>query len=201
MDPKLIQEALDALISGDDAKCAELLKSLVASAAGAEPSEAPSSDDAAPPNPEADAAAATVSQLCKLTGKASAGEVVALVTELLSAARKAKADQDLIDATSRVELVGELVKLGVEWPATAWQGDPKDKTPVARLASEPLADLRARVATLRALVPARIEATAPKGTVAMLSAADQAEADKIKDPAQKERFIQLRLSRAARRAS
>lgn len=53
MDPKILMEALDALIAGDTAKCAEILKALVASAAGgaAEPDgdEAPPAREDAPP--------------------------------------------------------------------------------------------------------------------------------------------------------
>ncbi|MEI8256525.1 MAG: hypothetical protein WCJ30_12705 [Deltaproteobacteria bacterium] len=54
MDPKLISEALDALIAGDAAKCAELLKGIIAAAAGAEATEPPGSES---PMPDADAPA------------------------------------------------------------------------------------------------------------------------------------------------
>lgn len=46
MDPKMIAEALDALIAGDTAKCAELLKGLIANAAGA--AAEPDGDELAP---------------------------------------------------------------------------------------------------------------------------------------------------------
>ncbi len=48
MDPKLITEALDALIAGDAAKCAEMLKGIIAGAAGAAPAATePDGDEAA----------------------------------------------------------------------------------------------------------------------------------------------------------
>jgi phage I-like protein len=47
MDPKQVAAALDALISGDTEKCAELLKGIIATAAGADPDAA--TEDAPPP--------------------------------------------------------------------------------------------------------------------------------------------------------
>jgi hypothetical protein len=74
-------------------------------------------------------------------------------------------------------LIAELVKLGVETPATAWEGDPSERKPVARLSVETLADMRTRVATLKAskgvapaLHPARTDVST--GTVT-LSALDR----------------------------
>jgi hypothetical protein len=54
MDPKLIGEALDALIAGDTAKCAEILKQLVTAAAGGDapaPATEPDGDEATMPPP------------------------------------------------------------------------------------------------------------------------------------------------------
>lgn len=50
MDPKLIMAALDALIAGDAEKCAEILKGLVAAAAGAGGAPAPEGAPAAEPD-------------------------------------------------------------------------------------------------------------------------------------------------------
>lgn len=65
MDPKIIAAALDALVAGDEAKCAEILKSLIAAAAGgggAAPAEATAEEEGAPaPKPEP-AAEATVEE-------------------------------------------------------------------------------------------------------------------------------------------
>ncbi len=198
MDPKLIQEALDALIADDAPKALELLKTLVASAAGAETSEPEADPSASTPDPAQAAAAAT---LCKLTGRKSIGEAVAAVEKAFATLRKAEADQAALDETSRAELVGRLVVVGAEVPATAWEGDAKDRKPVERLRAEPVASLRARVESLEAAKGIRKPVEAPTRNDAQLSAEDQAAADKIKDPAQRERFINIKLQRAARRAS
>lgn len=61
MDPKLLQQALDALMSGDDKKCAEILKAMVVSSASgtpAQPADAATEQMAAPPPPASDAPAA-----------------------------------------------------------------------------------------------------------------------------------------------
>lgn len=88
MDPKLIREALDALIAGDAEKCAELLKGIIASAAGAETeteTEAPPEDplaaeeDPMKPTEEEKAIAACAR---KLTGKSKPEEVQAALTGL-----------------------------------------------------------------------------------------------------------------------
>ena len=54
------------------------------------------------------------------------------------------------EAAERRALVGELVKLGAEIPATAW-ANLDATTPVKRLADEPLVSLRDRVAKLSAV--------------------------------------------------
>lgn len=54
------------------------------------------------------------------------------------------------ESVERRALVGELVKLGAEIPATAWE-DSSATSPVKRLADEPLASLKDRVAKLSAV--------------------------------------------------
>ena len=56
MDPKMVSAALDALVAGDSAKALEILKQLIASAAGGEAHAEPDGDEGkAPPAPEAPA--------------------------------------------------------------------------------------------------------------------------------------------------
>lgn len=206
MDPKLIQEALDALVADDAAKALEILKALIASAAGADPGSDPGAGggDGTPgaaDMPPSEAMAA-MRELLSLTSKASIGEAIADVKALFAAskaaAETAAKDAAALELSSRRDLVGELVKLGVEFPATAWEGDPKDLKPVARLSAEPLDALRKRVAMVKAARPTQNK-TNP-GAPSQLSAEDQKIAESITDPAKKERFISLRLSRT-RRAS
>ena len=87
---------------------------------------------------------------CVLDARASLGEVVKVVEVLCAARDAAAAEAQALEQTSRVELTGELVKLGYELPATAWDGDPKDRKPAKHLASMPIDALRSRVVALRA---------------------------------------------------
>jgi hypothetical protein len=207
MDPKLVQQVIDALVAGDGAAALKLLEALLTQAAGGEVS---SSDGAAtdPTATSADGAAAAkkdpavaaMSLIGTLVGKASEGEIVAAVRTLAQSHQSSADAQAALDRTSRIELVGQLVKLGVEYPSTAWAGKPEDHVPAAHLSAEPLDGLRARVAKLSALRAP--EGNAHPEATTELSADEQAAADKIKDPGHKERFIAARLSRhAARRAS
>jgi hypothetical protein len=72
-----------------------------------------------------------------------------LAVDVEAAQASVTADRAKLEATERRQLVGELVRLGVEIPATAW-GDDKGTVPVKRLAEEPIDELRARVKTLAA---------------------------------------------------
>jgi hypothetical protein len=171
MDPKLIAEALEALIAGDEAKCAEILKGIVVSAAGGDPgatdAEPPPAVDGAPDAlPESLTQAASVlASLARaareLTGRESIGEAVTALRSVFAdrdaaAAREAERVAAL-DLSSRRELIATLVSIGAETPATAWSRTRADGTectvddrvPCARLAAEPLADLRSRVEAMR----------------------------------------------------
>lgn len=111
----------------------------------------------------------------------------------LNAFRAAKA---AADASERRSLVTELVALQAETPATAWV----DNAPAPRLAAEPLADLRTRVAALRTVKSAAAPAPQPPISGAGLSEADledyeRADAAKIADPAARARYVAKRLAR------
>jgi phage I-like protein len=161
MDPKVIREvirkALDAIEAGDESAALQILKELIASAAGAAPEpEEPPAAEASPDMPpeEQTALAALAREACTLTGHSSAGEALealrALYAERAQRAQTDAAEAAARELSSRRELVGELVKLTVEYPSTAW-ADAEKRIPCKRLSDEPIADLRARVATLRAL--------------------------------------------------
>jgi hypothetical protein len=183
MDPKLISEALDALIAGDVAKCTEILKSVVVSAAtgGAAPdaavAESAAPDPATPENADAPTMQAMSRTVCDAVGCQTLGESL----ERIKTLRKLESDSLAAIASAenvqRVELVGALVTLGVDTPATAW-ADSEKKIPCARLAAEPIADLRARVTALRAAkgTPARVEP--PVAPVTTLSKVELAEIKK-----------------------
>jgi hypothetical protein len=159
MDPKLISAALDALVAGDEAKCAELLKGIIASAAGAEPAEEEKPEEKPEPKPDPVAAAmpeekpeevaAALSAVRSLSGKAS---FVASVSDIrtwhtshveLAAERTKLAEREaVLEGAERRKLCVELVTLAGRAPATVW-ATPDSQTPKAYLASMPIADLRA----------------------------------------------------------
>lgn len=169
MDAKLVKEALDAVEAGDEGKAMEILKGLVASAAsgGSEPPpDAPAEEtlatDEPPPDEEKkdeeeegkEAAMAAVARLTRITQKPTIGAAVDEVETwreshlaLESERAKLAKERNALEAGERRRLVGELVKLGAEIPATAWK-DSKGTVPSERLQREPLAELRARVTAM-----------------------------------------------------
>lgn len=153
MDPDQIKAAIEAIKNQDQAAALQILEALLASAAGA-PSTAPPPPGGDDPSAQgADSppvVTAALTQLRKLTSRVSMGEVVAEVTAWSEARNIARTEALALEQTSRVELTAELVKLGYELPATAWEGDPKDRKPAKHIAAMSVADLRARVVALRA---------------------------------------------------
>lgn len=106
-----------------------------------------------------------------------------------------RADKAARETAERRSLITELVALGAETPATAFANG----APVARLASEPLADLRTRVSALRSSKPA---AAAPKPPLSGAGFGEEAledferrDAAKIADPEARAQFIAGRLAR------
>jgi hypothetical protein len=169
MNPEKIKAALDAIEKGDEAAALALLKELIAEAAGGEaPADKPEgealaeSPEAPAPKPGEEEEKAALSALKKLTGKDGLGEAVVALSALFADVAKIKTDAAVLELSSRRELVGELVKLGVELPATAWTGKPEDRNPVKRLLDEPIDDLRKRVAALSAAKPKPKGPTAPE---------------------------------------
>jgi hypothetical protein len=143
---------------------------------------------------------------------ADGGEILAPVNPVVPAASAppvaavalTNANVRALEESSRFGLVSELIRLGAETPATAWIGKAKDRKPVKRLADEPIVQLRARVASLRAAAPRAPTPLAPPVTTrpvpaVVLSAHEQATADAVKDPAKKAKFIELRTARAKAR--
>lgn len=147
MDPELVKKALALLESGDlDPAVAAFLKDLVASAAGAPAGETPPGEALAEtPEPKPDEAMAAA--------LASRDATIAALTARLDSA---DAERLAGETVERRALVGELVKLGSETPATAWEGPPEKHVVCKRLAAEPIADMKARVAALRAARPATL---------------------------------------------
>jgi hypothetical protein len=102
------------------------------------------------------------------------------------------AERDARATAERKALVGELVALRAETPGTAYGAN---GALVTRLASEPIADLRTRVAALKAQTPAATPAAHTPPPVGAtpddgLTEAERARAEKM-EPAQRVRFVQL----------
>ena len=164
MDPELITKALDAIEAGDSASAIAILKQLIASAASdgdsvpptpgdpvTESSDTPPTDPSVPEKPKANPAAYS-KEIATLT---TLNESLATRLAALESERAAE------DLEVRRELITELVKMGYELPATAWTGDPAKRTPCKRLTAEPIAEMRARVAALKAARPVALSNLEP----------------------------------------
>lgn len=189
-DREVMQAALASLQAGDNAAAQSALSTQLAVAPGDAPVE-PEEDDAeegdAPAQPEEYTALSA--QLCSAAGVGTPAEAVVLLGSLIATQRAA-------DTAARRSAITDLIGLGAETPATAWT----DSAPCARLASEPLPALQARVAVLRTAAGPRFVAppTALGGTEGLSDIA-VLEAEAIKDPAHRSAFIASRQHRAARR--
>ncbi len=170
MDPELLKKATDAIEAGDGAAALEILKSLLVSAATG---EAP----ATPPDPAAasatDEQVAAASALLALTGRESLAEAVAEIRRRNDVAvasetrsRELAAAEATLSTRERRALVVQLITLGAETPATAWADD-SASAPCKRLESEPLEELRARVAKLAATGKPRAQPPAGTGDVGL----------------------------------
>lgn len=199
MDPKLIQGALDALIEGNAEAAMELLKQMIAAAAGAEgeAAEPLAAEDAAadPPDPKPEkdevAMATALSAALRVDKRDVLAEVKRMRTELDALVLSRAADE----RNERLDLVGQLVKLGAELPATAWANADK-RVPDPMYAAMPIAALRARVAAFAA-APRPAPIAPPRGVdgdVAALSDSDRARAAKMTDTNVRERFVAARLA-------
>jgi len=212
MDPKIIQEALDALIAGDTTAALDVLKALVTEAATGEAgatgeADAAAAESADPKPPAAPGApgekdpaaamAAALSAALGITARAPS-EILAAVKTLQTKVDALELSRSADESIERAGLVGELVKLGVELPATAWENADK-RVPVVALRVMPIADLRSRVAAFRA-APRTAAVGVPKRAildVAALSASEQMAAEGITNEAARARFIAMRLAKKA----
>lgn len=117
------------------------------------------------------AASSSLSALGKLVGRTTHDEIVAEVSRQLGELRAQRDAAELArreaEVAERRSLVATLVKAGAETPATAWS-DQAGTVPVARLESEPIAELRdrvAKIATARGIMaPVAPPAAGPGGS-------------------------------------
>jgi len=203
MTPEQAKKAIAAVKDQSGDAALALVEELLASALGADsaPADAPADGNApaeplegAPADPTKDETAAMgqalrrVAKLAGLPEVASTADIEAEVKRLRSEVDAVLADKAKADSDERIRLVGELVKLGSEVPATAWEEADKGIA-VKRLREEPLESLRSRVAVLRKSRPA-LDVAAPDAALVELTEDQRARAEKMK-PAQRVRFIEL----------
>lgn len=139
-------------------------------------------------------------ELLSVTGKATIGEALAVVSAWRDSHRQAAEDNAKMAAElaakaelRRVELLAESIGLGYESPATAW-ADPDGRTPKAEFLSMPLEALEARVAVQRENPRAFQSATAVRGSVSssLLELARKRGADPEKVAAVRAQFRTVR---------
>ncbi len=176
MDSQLVTQALDALIEGDEAKCMDLLKQLVASAAGATNDDAPPSSEAggppsssqapAPPpkgkakkgapKPDAEdgdmvAASAKIIRMTNTRTLAAAAVEIAQWrashVELEVEKQKLAQERKVLDAAARRKLCRDLVVHAGRAPATVWASSDPDAPPKAAYAKMSIGDLKEYVAS------------------------------------------------------
>lgn len=188
MDPEKIKAALEALKNGDGEAALALLEELIAGAPadGGGSEGTPLADTADDPPPEDQQLAAAASrEISALQDRNKTQD--ATIETLRAQVAALQADRATAETDERRGLVAELVQLGAETPATAWEPeDPKDpkapRKPVKRLADEPIASLKDRVAQLKKANPRREELRAPSSEeldVTALSQKEIADAAKI----------------------
>lgn len=185
MKPENVMAALEALIAGDAEKCAELLKGIIAEAAGAAapepPPEEPKPEAPKPEEAAADPAAeeedkkeemVAASALLRLSGKPSFLEALAEAEvwrtshiELEAGRQKLAADRAVLEASERRRGCADLVVKAGRSPATVWADD-KCSAPKSYLASMPLDEFRAYVSDAVKAAP-KVAPKAPVKTAAV----------------------------------
>lgn len=165
MNPELLKKILAAIEAGED-KSGLLAEIVSAMAGGAAPaSDVPASDalsDTAATPPAEEPKPAEMSALLTRLAKLEADKA-ASVTTLTARIAELEADKSAEEQAERVKLCGQLVVLGAETPATAWEGEPENLKPSKRLQAIALSDLKDHVKALSARGPIINAEPAKKG--------------------------------------
>ena len=201
MNVEIVKKALDALTSGDSDAAMAILQELIASAAAGEEPSAPAEDGEALADPpadepeeseeieERDAPAATpgcptpVIQHDMPTREEIATWRASHI-ELEKRTAALEAERKRLEDADRSKLVTELIRLGAETPATARTNGKL----VARLANEPIASIKLRVAALAKARPAAPEAPRTASHTDLSESALRVY-NSLQDDAAKQRFL------------
>ncbi len=170
--PEQVQKVVDAIANEDVEAMKTLLTELMA---GAPAEEKPPEQD--PALAEMTAAAP---ELLSATGATTIKDALATVAAWGKNAKETADKAASIELASRMTLVGDLVKLGAETPATAYADKDGKKVLVPRLLSEDFTSLRERVTALKASKGDVVSLNKqPSKTVKTFSAGDIAGAKKL----------------------
>lgn len=165
-----VKAALAAVRAEDGAAAIELLEAMIASAATGE-DEAPVEEELSTDTGEEVEELSTDTEeeetveensklaqmLKRATGEKSVGEAVAKLGRVAKEHAELQKQSEALHLSSKRELVADLIKLGVETPATAWKGPADKRQPVDRLMNENLDSMRTRIALL-----SKVRGTAPR---------------------------------------
>lgn len=192
MRPEDIRKAIEALKEENGDAALAILESALVAAAGGEEMEEPDTEEPAASEAEAPSeepreeelaqqdAVKALRALSVITGTADTDEIVTLAASWAKRIADVEEREQEIELSERRVLVGELVKLGAELPSTAWEGDAKARKPVARLLSEPLDGLKARVNALKGARPAAVKPPTAPSSAVKLSQVDLKAAEAMK---------------------
>jgi phage I-like protein len=171
---EVLELGADASVEDVIATLTEMVNKLKGAANGESPSDAAEEPitaavEAVPAVAAARKLGAAARALVKLSGKKDIGESIAEIktwheSHLSQEQERAKLakDREVLESSERRRLVGSLVALGNEIPATAWE-DPLDPTvPAEPWKSMPMDKLRARVAKLTQAKGSASGAAAPR---------------------------------------
>lgn len=188
MDPEKLKAAIEALKSNDGEAALAVLEQLLTELAGgsapdpvegealAEGVEDEPEDPTKPKDEELGTEILSALRALAPGSKTAAEAIVALGARV----SRLDADREAVELEERRGHIATLIKLGYETPALAWEGDPKVRKPVKRLASEPIADLRSRVEILSKTPRATVERpSVVAGSTRVLSAKVKAQIKKL----------------------
>lgn len=156
VDPAKLKAAIEAIKNQDGDAALALLEDIVvgAPAEGEAPPDGSATTEAAevePPAPGTPTAEnVALGLILRATGAKDLAGAEASLRSMAAASNETVATRNAVTLAARRELIGELIALGVETPATAWEGKPELLTPKARFEAETVDDLRARVTQIKA---------------------------------------------------
>jgi hypothetical protein len=155
MDPEKLKAAIAAIKNDDGDAALALLEELLTGAPSGDAPPAPSGDVALesadpPPPPAPGEENAALAMVMRVTGTNNLRDAEAAFTSVVQTALGVADTRAAVDLTARRALIEELITLGHETPATAWQGKPELLIPAKRFGGETVPELRARVNQLKA---------------------------------------------------